>query len=39
LNRRAGNLDIAIKHLRRAIEAAPTEAEKALLRRRLDAAL
>jgi RNA polymerase sigma-70 factor (ECF subfamily) len=38
LNRRAGHCEEAVGHLRRALEAAPTDAEKALLRRRLEAA-
>ena len=38
LNRRAGHCEQAVQHLRRALEAAPTDAEKALLRRRLNAA-
>jgi RNA polymerase sigma-70 factor (ECF subfamily) len=37
LERRAGNLDRARQHLRRALEAAPTHAEQALLKRRLQA--
>lgn len=37
LHRRAGNLDLAKKHLSRALAAAPTEAEKAHLERRLAA--
>jgi RNA polymerase sigma factor (sigma-70 family) len=37
LERRAGNLDRARQHLHRALEAAPTDAEKSLLRRRLAA--
>jgi predicted RNA polymerase sigma factor len=38
LYRRQGDLERARQHLGRAIEAAPTHAEKALLRRRLAAA-
>jgi uncharacterized protein HemY len=37
LERRAGNLPRARQHLERALEAAPTHAEKALLGRRLAA--
>lgn len=37
LYRRRGNLDHATAHLTRALDAAPTHAERALLRRRLDA--
>lgn len=37
LYRRRGNLDRATAHLTRALDAAPTHAERALLRRRLDA--
>ena len=37
LERRAGNLDRARRHLQRAQDAAPTNAEKALLGRRLAA--
>lgn len=38
LSRRAGHMDRAVRHLARALEAAPTDAEKALLRRRLNLA-
>jgi RNA polymerase sigma-70 factor (ECF subfamily) len=38
LYRRRGDHERAIRHLTRALEAAPTHAEKALIRRRLDAA-
>ena len=37
LERRAGNRERARRHLTRALEAAPTDAEKSLLRRRLSA--
>lgn len=37
LHRRAGDLPIARAHLERALAAAPTHAERALIRRRLDA--
>ncbi len=36
LNRRAGNIEIARQHQVKALESAPTEALRALLRRRLD---
>jgi RNA polymerase sigma factor (sigma-70 family) len=39
LNRRAGHRDEAVRHLKRALEAAPTVAEQTLLKRRLEAAL
>jgi RNA polymerase sigma factor (sigma-70 family) len=38
LYRRSGDLERARRHLERALDAAPTHAEKALLRRRLEAA-
>lgn len=37
LHRRAGHVDLARRHLERALELAPAEAERALLRRRLSA--
>jgi hypothetical protein len=37
LYRRSGDRQRAVSHLTRALDAAPTQAEKALLRRRIEA--